>query len=803
MAIKTSILFLIIGGTMYVQNLAGTVILQNGNLIDVHTGSVRKVDVVIEDSIITQILPPFSAEIKDARRFNLTDKYIIPGLIDLSVYLGRSPGGNVHGEEFSEVTRERMLALFLLHGVTSVLDIGSVKEIEENLSTPHIYYTGPTFVGNGLKRKDFYQLESWNPYIFKDQFRVIDETTDSLLISLKQNGVKITRLILARDWYDDYSANLTLFRNFKERLKNHGLSAIAYVESEEDLKFAKEIGFTRIQGYVGDDNEIFYMPHIIYYKAPFLDVGELTLPEIIETTIALPFSYVNRLLITPEMKKRSANFIERFPEDINNNRRVVAGSNAGNPTIIPGHSLVWELSELVERGLSPLSALRAATVNAAEFLEIEKGSLKVGKIADIVVLRKNPLDKIENLNSVDFLFKAGTLCWLPSLMDKVYEEPVPLFPISPILADFERGELKTVWNTSVGENIYSFVYKADVEIVSPGADSRYCIRIRDKEGVADWERGTVIPLEEQGWIGVDVVSHYEGLRFMAKGEGRVVFLRREVRDYNYFQSSFGKERVWEEIVIPFEGLKDLYAIAFIPLGQELLLDDISFLPKSRREREEAILKSCEEIMHRGRNLGDLKKLHFARSQFERLYSADKNPCAGYLLALTNRSLFHLVRDEKKEERLLNQAIEILEELVERGDNSDHYALLASFYGKKIGRAPMLGMTLGRKIDHFYKRAEELDPANPRVFYHQGVSALFTPKRFGGGEDRAIKLLRKADALYREEPPKGWGHEETLFWIGRAFHNKGEREKAISYIRSALKIDRYYSHAWWWLISLGG
>ena len=57
---------------------------------------------------------------------------------------------------------------------------------------------------------------------------------------------------------------------------------------------------------------------------------------------------------------------------------------------------------LVRAGMSPLEALKAATLRPAEFLHLEKisGSVDAGKIADLVLLDANPLDDITNTQRI-------------------------------------------------------------------------------------------------------------------------------------------------------------------------------------------------------------------------------------------------------------------------------------------------------------------------------------------------------------------------------------------------------------------
>lgn len=75
----------------------------------------------------------------------------------------------------------------------------------------------------------------------------------------------------------------------------------------------------------------------------------------------------------------------------------------GNP--LPGIGTHWELWALTYgKGLTRYEALRAATINGAEKLDLQKeiGSLEKGKLADILILNSNPLKKI--FNTVDILY---------------------------------------------------------------------------------------------------------------------------------------------------------------------------------------------------------------------------------------------------------------------------------------------------------------------------------------------------------------------------------------------------------------
>ena len=91
--------------------------------------------------------------------------------------------------------------------------------------------------------------------------------------------------------------------------------------------------------------------------------------------------------------------------------RILAGTDTPMPLVYPGFSLHKELELLVESGLTPAEALRAATIGPAEFfgLGTSRGSIAVGKRADLVLLGDNPLRDISNTERIDAVILNGRL----------------------------------------------------------------------------------------------------------------------------------------------------------------------------------------------------------------------------------------------------------------------------------------------------------------------------------------------------------------------------------------------------------
>ena len=90
--------------------------------------------------------------------------------------------------------------------------------------------------------------------------------------------------------------------------------------------------------------------------------------------------------------------------------RLAAGTDAANQMLVPGYSEHREMELLVRAGLTPREALRAATRNAAVLIGVDSlGLLAPGKVADLVVLSKDPLVDIRNTRAITAVMARGYL----------------------------------------------------------------------------------------------------------------------------------------------------------------------------------------------------------------------------------------------------------------------------------------------------------------------------------------------------------------------------------------------------------
>jgi imidazolonepropionase-like amidohydrolase len=90
--------------------------------------------------------------------------------------------------------------------------------------------------------------------------------------------------------------------------------------------------------------------------------------------------------------------------------------------VTPGISLHLELQRFVAAGLTPLEALQTATINPARFFGrvSDHGSVLAGRLADLVILRANPLQDIANTRTIDGVVADGKY-WSPIEIERLRE----------------------------------------------------------------------------------------------------------------------------------------------------------------------------------------------------------------------------------------------------------------------------------------------------------------------------------------------------------------------------------------------
>ena len=106
-----------------------------------------------------------------------------------------------------------------------------------------------------------------------------------------------------------------------------------------------------------------------------------------------------------------AAIFEKELEIIGSLHRAGVTMVAGTDQAVPGFSLYRELELYVQAGLTPMEAIQAATSVPAHVMRRDQdlGTLEVGKMADLIILGKNPVESISNIRSVESVVANGAL----------------------------------------------------------------------------------------------------------------------------------------------------------------------------------------------------------------------------------------------------------------------------------------------------------------------------------------------------------------------------------------------------------
>jgi hypothetical protein len=105
---------------------------------------------------------------------------------------------------------------------------------------------------------------------------------------------------------------------------------------------------------------------------------------------------------------------------------IVSGSDAGNIGTFHASSYLQELEAMQKAGLSIPEIIKSSTINPAIGFGKEKiwGSIEKGKLADMLLLGKNPMESLQHLNSIEYIFKSGKLIKADTLIKESPEAVV-------------------------------------------------------------------------------------------------------------------------------------------------------------------------------------------------------------------------------------------------------------------------------------------------------------------------------------------------------------------------------------------
>lgn len=383
----------------------GTVALVNARVVTMKGNEViDRGTVLVRDNRIAAVGPSESVEIPTgAKRIDLAGKTIIPGWIDIHAHQGSAR--DVHR------TRVWEYMIDLAFGVTTTrnpqtftTDVLSYSDMVATgaILGPRIYSTGPGV----FSRESIRSLDD-----ARDVLRRYAEYYDTHTVKEYETGQRNVRqwfIMAARELglMPTTEGSLDLKMNITELLDGypgHEHTYPIYPLYDDVVQLVARSGITYTPNlmvlYGGPWTENYWYEHFDIHSDP-------------KVRRFMPHDEVDRRALRRGQWFRDDQYV--FAQMAQQAKKIMdAGGNVGLGAHgqMPGLGTHWELWSLAAGGIDPIDVIRIGTISSANGIGLggELGSLEVGKLADLQVLARNPLDDIRNTTSVELVMKNGRL----------------------------------------------------------------------------------------------------------------------------------------------------------------------------------------------------------------------------------------------------------------------------------------------------------------------------------------------------------------------------------------------------------
>ena len=113
----------------------------------------------------------------------------------------------------------------------------------------------------------------------------------------------------------------------------------------------------------------------------------------------------------PESRPKYEFFAKLANLIVHSGAGVLAGTDTGDPWVVPGFGLHDELKAMVAAGFTPLEALTSATLGPARYFQLESsdGTIAKNKTADLILLDADPIADIRNTRRIHAVIANGRL----------------------------------------------------------------------------------------------------------------------------------------------------------------------------------------------------------------------------------------------------------------------------------------------------------------------------------------------------------------------------------------------------------
>ena len=392
-------------------------VLTNAHLIDCTDPTpVPGASVTIEDGRIVEVLAGHGSPASQGDEvIDVRGSYLLPGLWDVHVHL-----------EWPRLTNPTLAERVVQYGFNArqgLLQAGVVGI--RTAGVPHFIDVGMKHafgVGQPVGPRVFaggYFLTTTAGHALASEFAKACDGPNGFVKAIReqiQHGVDHIKLNLSggimgpswdRHWHsfllpEELEAAFTICRQ-------RGYPVMAHAANPEAVKTALRWGAHTVEhGYLMDDECIqLFLDRGAWY-VPTLGITHLT-PS--QATTPWEKRWLDQRGLTPDLIKRAEDAVEEhrlwFRRALQAGVKMALGSDL-RPL---RDAVLLEMGLWVKDGATHWQTLLAATRYAAEVCGVgqELGTIEVGKVADLIVVERNPLEDIQHLRTLELVFKAGRL----------------------------------------------------------------------------------------------------------------------------------------------------------------------------------------------------------------------------------------------------------------------------------------------------------------------------------------------------------------------------------------------------------
>jgi imidazolonepropionase-like amidohydrolase len=403
--------------------LAQKTYIQCGKLIDGISNSAQtQVTIIVDGNTITAIQKGYAGGAAD-KVINLQNKTVMPGLIDCHVHLESEHGKNSTTERFTLTDADiaYQASVYakrtLMAGFTTVRDLGGTgvnislrKAIARGIvDGPRIITAGRAISASGghMDKTDGFRDDAFDHKMGPDDGIADgrDELIKAVRLQIKRGSdvIKIASTGGVLDLSEDGAGaefSIDEIKAVVETAKDYGLRVACHAHGAEGIRRAILGGVTSIEhGTMMNQEDMELAKKYGTYYVPTIIAGKSVADSAQIKGFFPPVIARKAMEVGPQIQQT---FAKAYKAGV----KIAFGTDAG----VYAHGKNYmEFQYMVEAGMPPMEAIKAATTSAADLLGISEktGSISSGKLADIIAVDGNPLEDIKTMKNVSFVMKAG------------------------------------------------------------------------------------------------------------------------------------------------------------------------------------------------------------------------------------------------------------------------------------------------------------------------------------------------------------------------------------------------------------